>query len=443
MLSSRATLEGYGVGNASASATDALLLSVLQDIFGRLITIAAAYYFGSSLMPEAKTYRFLADVLIDIAIVLDTLSPLLASMPIFVALTDTIPIPFRVYTLFLSSAFRALCGIAAGGSKTAISLHFATPLEGTGNLGDLNAKDASKETVLSLLGMLLGTVIVPNLTTPFLTYTALLILIIAHLSINYAAVRGIQFRTLNRQRASIAWIGYRDGPHRSRRPDEPSRPYYYMTPYGVAQSERIFHKPDRICDGSKTLARCTIGSSFGSAVSVSALSHGRVSGFLENVLDIFSKEQYILWFDPAYLASPTSSFRATGRPHIHICLKEGYTPSDQLKAWLNATEVARMLEKQRWDLWDRTLRALRENVVLATPTSEALIATAYQLINDQYADFVKTMHEVGWISTNESKLELSVALLPGPPESVVLGFIDGEDDYEGDENMVVEAKKVI
>jgi hypothetical protein len=107
-------------------------------------------------MPEAKTYRFLADVLIDIAIILDTLTPLLASMSIFVALADTIPIPFRVYTLFLSSAFRALCGIAAGGSKTAISLHFATPLEGMGNLGDLNAKDASKETVLSLLGMLVS-----------------------------------------------------------------------------------------------------------------------------------------------------------------------------------------------------------------------------------------------------------------------------------------------
>jgi hypothetical protein len=47
-----------------------------------------------------------------------------------------------------------LCGIVAGGSKAAISLHFASPSKGKGDIGDLNAKDASKETVLALIGML-------------------------------------------------------------------------------------------------------------------------------------------------------------------------------------------------------------------------------------------------------------------------------------------------
>ena len=107
-------------------------------------------------MPEAKTYRFLADILNDIAIILDTLSPLLASIPLIMSLSQVIPVPFRVYTLCLSSSLRALCGISAGGSKTAIALHFATPLKGTGNIGDLNAKDSSKETVLGLMGMLVS-----------------------------------------------------------------------------------------------------------------------------------------------------------------------------------------------------------------------------------------------------------------------------------------------
>ncbi len=85
-----------GVGDASATATNALLLSVLQDVFGRLtskysvlelyensclghVAIIGAYHFGSSLYPEAKLYRMLADVLNDGAIVLDALSPLLVS----------------------------------------------------------------------------------------------------------------------------------------------------------------------------------------------------------------------------------------------------------------------------------------------------------------------------------------------------------------------------
>ncbi len=33
-------------------------------------------------------------------------------------------------------------------------MHFASPLNGKGDIGDLNAKDSSKETVLALFGML-------------------------------------------------------------------------------------------------------------------------------------------------------------------------------------------------------------------------------------------------------------------------------------------------
>lgn len=42
------TLTGHGVGNADASATDALLLTILQDIFGRLVSeshkLMSSYY---------------------------------------------------------------------------------------------------------------------------------------------------------------------------------------------------------------------------------------------------------------------------------------------------------------------------------------------------------------------------------------------------------------
>ena len=94
-------------------------------------------------------YRLLADVLNDAALVLDTVSPALNSYFGWPQL--------RVSALCLSASCRALCGIVAGGSKAAISLHFATPVKGKGDIGDLNAKDASKETVLALIGMLVRT----------------------------------------------------------------------------------------------------------------------------------------------------------------------------------------------------------------------------------------------------------------------------------------------
>ncbi|ESK87646.1 duf647 domain-containing protein [Moniliophthora roreri MCA 2997] len=438
MLSSRATLEGYGVGNASASATNALLLSVLQDIFGRLMTIAAAYHFGSSLMPEAKTYRFVADLLIDAAIILDTLAPLLVSLPALASLTNTVPIPFRIYIIFFSSGFRALCGIAAGGSKTAITLHFATPVDGTlGNVGDLNAKGASSETVLSLMGMTLGTIIVPYLTSPLSTYIALVILVAAHLSINFAAVQGIVFRTLNRQRACLGWMIYRDYESaRSTSGDAKNLPLH-LTPSAIAKYERIFHRPDRIYDplSGSNIGRCTIGSSLGSVFTRAKTP--------EKVIDIFTKEKYILWFDPACLVTlgvPNSSRNLIARPHLHIILKDGHKPGDQLKAWLHATELARILEKQnqnyRRELRDQVQRALGDGgngqVTLATleepQAPEALIASTHQLIDENYSHFIQMMHKTGWATTNEKgALELVVALLTIPPESVIIDILDDED----------------
>jgi Vitamin B6 photo-protection and homoeostasis len=100
---------------------------------------------GSSLGPECKKYRFFADILNDVAVVLDTLSPVFKAQG-YPAV--------RIIALGLSSACRALCGISVGGSKAALSLHFASPLGGKGDLGDLNAKDSSKETTLALFGML-------------------------------------------------------------------------------------------------------------------------------------------------------------------------------------------------------------------------------------------------------------------------------------------------
>ena len=102
-------------------------------------------------------YRFLADILNDSAITLDALSPLLDSVYVPFDIPWSFPgsaSGLRIAALCMSGSLRALCGVAAGGSKSALTIHFATPENGKGDLGELNAKDASKETVLSLFGML-------------------------------------------------------------------------------------------------------------------------------------------------------------------------------------------------------------------------------------------------------------------------------------------------
>lgn len=128
----------------------------------------SAYYLGTTLSPEAKTYRFLADIFNDIPLVLDTVSPILSSYSVDFAYSAYPPFIYptlahrpgslRGVALCLSGAFRAICGVAAGGSKAALTLHFAQPDSGSalGDISDLSAKDGSKETVLALIGMLVS-----------------------------------------------------------------------------------------------------------------------------------------------------------------------------------------------------------------------------------------------------------------------------------------------
>ncbi|GLB39234.1 putative vitamin B6 photo-protection and homoeostasis [Lyophyllum shimeji] len=362
LLSSRAVLEGFGVGDPSATATHALLLSIVQDVCNRLTTILGAYAFGSSLVPEAKTYRFLADVLNDAAVILDTLSPL--------SISSSLPIRIpglRIGALCLSASFKALCGVLAGGSKAAITLHFATPLNGNGDVGDLNAKDSSKETVLSLIGVLLGTLIVPRLDTPRLTYGALFFLVGLHLIINYLGVRGLELRSLNRQRAGIAWKMYRlSGGSRVPLPAE------------VAKLENILGQPDVFRDANgRTIGRCTIGSSFSDV-----FPHH----FPARLLEVFDQERYLLWGSHQSLRqSPgrdVQTFVREGPIHLHILLKEGYSGDDQLRAWAHAADLCATLATEKYDS--------------SSDDAVSLIRTTLRKCAQDFPDFANCLRGAGW-----------------------------------------------
>jgi len=353
-----------------------LLLTVLQEILSRLTTIVAAYYVGTCLFPEAKTYRFLADILYDAAIVLDVISPWfsLVYIPFYVPwLFPGSTSGLRIIALCLSASLRALCGIAAGGSKSALSLHFATPDSGKGDLGELNAKDGSKETVLSLLGMLLGSLLVPRLTTQWSTYTVLFLLLAGHLITNFIAVRGVVLRSLNRQRAGIAWTIYRaeDFAGRNHRlPDQLRQGI--LTPKEIASRERIFEYSGVLRNGctGKIMGHCSIGSSFSSVLPDHAAYN--------RLLRTFLKERYILCFDPRCVIGGHLRQRSV---RMHICLKEGHTYLDQLKAWAHAEELGRV-----WT--DRSSENESDPV--------AMIESTYRLMDAHFPAFIEQMRQTGW-----------------------------------------------
>lgn len=311
-LASRAVLAGVGVGDAFASPTHALLLSLAQESVGRLATIAFAARAGTALGPECKAWRLAADVFNDVAMLLDCASPL-------------VPAAWGARLLFLAAAgaLRALCGVAAGGAKASLSAHFAR----ADNVADVSAKDASQETVVGLLGILVGGLVVARVQGEAATWVLLLVLLSVHLGANWRAVRAVEMHSLNRQRAGIVL-------------DELLHSGRAMTPREVARTERVWEWGAGVLKGRhrNVIGHCRIGVGLKEFAHCLGGEHERMSGAvtglvtdLKAVREIYAKEAYMLCYDVT-------------KSTAMIVLEMGATPTDQLKAWCQALVLVRSLE---------------------------------------------------------------------------------------------------
>lgn len=298
-------------------------------------------------------YRLLADVLNDTAFILDCLSPVF-------------PKPVRVMVLSFSSVLRSLCGVAAGSSKASLSAHFAR----WGNLGELNAKDSSQETVISLVGMLAGSMVVSWITSPIATWSTLLLLLSVHLETNRRAVRAVKMRTLNRQRATIVF-------HHLQRGHVPSIDE-------VAKQERIFERDGvlRSAHGS-AIGFCAIGVPI--ARLLNALSSQRTSTMavrledesLTKVMGVYESCRYLLWRDKSLEQS---------KPRLFIVLKKDVEPCDILIGWWQALFLAGGSPTEKSDLKTASDR----------DTELQRFAEARDAAKNLFGKYEKSLREAGW-----------------------------------------------
>ncbi|KAF3491858.1 uncharacterized protein GIQ15_01375 [Arthroderma uncinatum] len=359
-----------GVGDATASPTAALLLNVLQESMGRIATILFAHRLGTSLEPECKMYRLAADILNDSAMVLDCLSP-------------AFPKPVRVGFLSLSSVLRALCGVAAGSSKASLSAHFAR----WGNLGELNAKDSSQETIISLIGMLVGSVVVSYVSSPLATWIALLFLLAIHLATNHAAVRAVNMTTLNRQRANIVFSALFDDDQ-------------VLTPAQASKEERIFESDGVLrwrAESNAVFGKCRIGVSLDQLLSLLQSDddrrgeRGTASNIDTNIslpalIGLFKDEEYILYFSP---------LDRTGT----IVLKAGVGAQSQLKAWSHALLVSRYLARTSASTRVDEKRGAQDEAFLFS-----ILKCTLQEHSQAFDDKIRRLRQAGW-ETDTASLE--------------------------------------
>ncbi|KAL9473322.1 hypothetical protein ACSS6W_007702 [Trichoderma asperelloides] len=293
LLANRALLQGLGVGDASSSATFALLLTIMKDAMSRIATIVFAHRFGLRIEPDAKRYRFLADVFNDSAFFLELYSPYFGSWG-------------KVVALSTGQALRALCGVSAGASKAALSVHFAKH----DNLAELNAKEASQETAVGLIGLLVGTLVVKMIEDHSSVVILMILLVMAHLVTNYLGVCSVCMATLNRQRATILFEEY-------------LRSGTILSPEQVAKRENIiFWSPIMRNLNGKKVVHVEFAESYGHAMSCSD-PHDKLI-----IVDGINHTRFICSRVPGRLTP------------IKLLLWVGAQPIDAIRAWFAAMEVA-------------------------------------------------------------------------------------------------------
>jgi hypothetical protein len=201
---------GVGVGNAQATSTAAITQWIIRDGSGMIGRILFAWTQGSNLDNNAKTWRFMADILNDIAM---TLEIMVSSFPtLFLPLVCT------------GSILKSIVGMAGGATRAALTQHQAQ----RGNIADVSAKDGTQETALVLVGMLLSLVLTPLIgDSQFMTWLFFCLFTFLHLLSNYLAVRGVKMNKFNRERFNLAFKAF-------------SASGKVPTPAEVALAERTF-----------------------------------------------------------------------------------------------------------------------------------------------------------------------------------------------------------
>ena len=183
--------------------------------------------------------------------------------------------------------------------------------------------------MISLLGMLTGTLVVRLITTPLVTWIALLSLLVVHLTTNYLAVRAVIMTSLNRQRANIVFSNLLSSGR-------------VLDPGEVAERERVF-EADGVLRWSddRRLGWAKIGVSLGRLLERMGTKDGKTGSvkIANGGNDLLNEQEwhccrrdgYLLWWDKRESTA-------------YITLGDKCEPWQQSRAWMQALMIAAAAE---------------------------------------------------------------------------------------------------
>ncbi|CAI5470178.1 unnamed protein product [Closterium sp. Yama58-4] len=263
-------------------------------------------YKGSNLDSNAKQWRLAADVINDVGMLLDLLSPLVPSA--FLPL------------LCLGSISRAITGTASGATRAALTQHFAKRQ----NAADISAKEGSQETAATMAGMLAGMLVgqlvagnVLLLWAVFLSLTAF------HIYANYRAVKSLCLTSLNRERAALLLLAYRG--------DQTQ----VLSPTAVSLQERLIPSLPQDSHGRAhmLMGHVHLGAR------LSDLHGKKLDLAVRQAIRRYAKGRYLLVFTSTRSPSLQSQSPPTplpSLPHVHAIIHRDASNVDVLRAYIHA-----------------------------------------------------------------------------------------------------------
>lgn len=324
VVSSAHVLHAAGVGNREATAWSAALTWALKDGMGMMGGLVFSSWAAPLFDSYVKEFRLFADLINNLGLTLDMLSPL-------------VPSRLFLWVAAASTLCKTMCGMSAGATKGSITQHFAV----CGNLADLLAKEGTQETLVSLIGMSLGIALAKYFqrleeaahldpetvkTAWKIQWTVFGVLTCLHVWANYQAVQRLRLRTLNRQRAAYVLKPLVDQlcnkqPDREKRKALPKALEKISGPQHVQESLVVstYHMllPLRF---SKVILGCSL---------TQLLAVGAQTGQATDILDLFRHSDYVLW--------------STRDGQILVSLLAQAGPKTELKAFLHALMIRKML----------------------------------------------------------------------------------------------------
>ncbi|CAM9489017.1 unnamed protein product [Ectocarpus sp. 4 AP-2014] len=325
-----AMLHASGVGDENASAIAAAMVWVLRDGFGMIGSLLFSYAASSHMDSNIKEWRLFADIANDVGLTLDLVAPVFRGN-------------FAVVSS-LATVFKALCGVAAGCTKTSITSHFALKQ----NMADISAKENAQETAVNVCGMLLGVKVASYLSdAPTGRVLIFVFFSLLHVYANYRCVSALHLDTLNKQRAMLLVRSFVAGRHEEMRPEL------------ISVKERVWI-PLKLWWRYKLLGG-----------RLASLAQDRSS--LLQLKEVYGEERFMAAMSPSGCLS--------------VVLNSAATPEDMLKAYFLCVVF-----------WEKAalLKGVDVRDCLERERCLSLLTESHRFTQEKFGEFVFSLRRNGW-----------------------------------------------